>query len=185
MEHLTEYQLIEYHFDELSYLERKIVEDHLNSCPECREKIEELHGELNSIVEIFPAEPDNVFWAAYPVRLRERMEKKAASPAAGYFQQWAAAVTGVAFSAVMVFFLMTGGNGYDAQSYYDGWAASAIDLEPEAYVSGDVDYVLAEIIDPVMPDFLPSDDYAMSELLETMSDDEFEDLFKAMENITI
>ena len=185
MEHLSEYQLIDYNSDELTNIEKRIVEDHFEVCPECKTKFTELCGDLESIAEIFPAEPDNVFWAAYPVRLRERMEKRVTSPAAGYFQQWATALTGVAFSAVMVFMLMAGGSVNDSPQYFDGWAYSTVYSETELPEVDDMDYILAEIINPITPDFLPADQYEITELLDTMSDDEIEALFKVMENISI
>ncbi|MBC8277835.1 MAG: zf-HC2 domain-containing protein [FCB group bacterium] len=185
MEHLTEYQLIDYNSGELTYLEKRIVEDHFEACPDCRTRFTELCGDLESITEIFPAEPDNVFWAAYPVRLRERMEKKVTSPAAGYFQQWATALTGVAFSAVMVFMLMVGGSVDKFPQYFDEWAYSSAYSESELYEVDDMDYILAEIMDPVAPDFLPVDEYEITELLDTMSEDEIEALFQVMENVSI
>ena len=184
MEHLTEYQLLDYSGREMPAAEAEITQRHLLDCAECRGALSRLQADLSAIREAFPAEPDAVFWAAYPVRLRERMTVKKKRIIQVFLPEWITALAGISFALTLAFMLATGKMYLnEVPMSYGEWSQAYIYQPLDATESKDiVDYALAKVVEVPDWDFIPLGEDDIFDLLQEMTDAELTVLFEDMAN---
>ena len=186
MEHLSEKQLLDYLSGESLPREKTVVDKHLAECRACQANLAELRSDLKDIIKVFPEEPDGVFWASYPVRLRQRMEEGRRTGGAFFLPEWITALAGVSFAIAFIFILITGDVYQEVPLNYETWQAAAF-YQPTDYTDDIeiVDYALAEIIEIEDIDFMPVEETTFYETLEEMSEEELEAVFAMMEGYNI
>ncbi len=186
MQHLTEFQLIDYISGEVYPEIREAFRQHLMECDECGKRLAELKSDLNMIKESFPTEPDSVFWASYPVRLWNRMESRDDSVNFAGIQQWITAFLGAAFAAVILIILLSGQKPTEIPMNYEDWHASYI-YEPVDFIDDEIiiDEALSEIVDLPDIDFMPVNENQIFDMMEAMSEEELMMLFETMEAFTL
>jgi|GEM_PF-1504988 len=183
MKHLSEDLMIDYAGGELNPGEAAEFKRHLAECAACREELAELQADLSAVREVFPAEPDKVFWAVYPVKLRERMTGRSKKSAPVFLPEWITALAGVSFAVTLAFMLATGKMYLsEAPMSYSEWSQSYLYQPVEAAESEDiVDAALAEVVEASELDFMPVSEEDIYQLLGNMSEEELAALFKDME----
>ncbi|NQS97935.1 MAG: zf-HC2 domain-containing protein [candidate division Zixibacteria bacterium] len=185
MEHISEYRLIEYNSGELEGDEMSEVENHLESCDKCRERLIALREDLGAVAAVFPAEPEAAFWASYLPRLRSKMEK-GSSVVFGYIHQLSTALVGAAAAAVLLIFLNGGFNTKTVPLYFEEWSAVNLyeplptDIDSETF-----NEAFSQIAGLSQPEFMPVNDYDITEMLNQLSSDEVNQIFDFMENQSI
>ena len=185
MEHISEYRLIEYNSGELAADEISEIENHLELCDKCRERLIALREDLDAIAAIFPAEPQPAFWASYLPRLRGRMEK-GSSVVFGYFHQLSTVLAGAAAAAVLLIFLTGGFNTKTVPLYFEEWSAVNIYESLPADIDADIfDQAFSQMIDISEPEFLPINDYDITEMLNQLSSNEVNEVFDLLEKQSI
>lgn len=186
MEHITETQLIDYSSGDISPNKKTEYEKHLTECNVCQRMLTELQEDLRAVTGVFPEDPDQVFWASYSVRVRQRMEDEKRTAGAFFLPEWMTALAGVSFAIAFIFMLITGDVYKEIPLNYETWQAAAL-YQPTDYADDieTVDYALAEIIEVKDIDFLPLEEETLYETLEAMTDEELEAVFEMMEGYNI
>lgn len=95
--------LVDFYEDVLDTKEKKLVEEHLESCFKCRLKL----GEIQKTFEILEKEktevPDEIFWTNFLPEVRKRIEDKRATKKAFVFKPEL-----ISFSATILVILLLG-----------------------------------------------------------------------------
>lgn len=83
----NEEQLVLYHYGELSSIERQALDEHLNTCPDCRTSLQELRASLAAIPQ-----PDLQFSPTRKLQFSERVTKRAYRRSKNYRAAWGGAL---------------------------------------------------------------------------------------------
>lgn len=149
MNHLTEYEIIDYLSEELSEQSIKEFDLHLAACSECKDKVEEYNRIINGAKSVFPPEPEEIFWINYLPHLRERMSG-VPSHEAGFLHQIAATLTGGLIVLISIIMFAGGFNAERLELNYESWLADKLyetvyieensDFTEEFYKEFDLEY---------------------------------------------
>jgi hypothetical protein len=185
MEHLNEHHLLEYHSGELTDMEKRAIRAHLETCKECRINEKMLKRDLKKIIEVFPQEPDKVFWALYLPRLRERMERKEERNR-GYIQQWATVVASLAVTIIMLVFLLGEGPSNKVEFNFEEWIAENLyDPWPRDLDETTFNYALNQAVNKEYPDYLPMSEDDMYYMLNNLNSEEVQMIYNKIKSETL
>lgn len=186
MEHLTQYQLLDYNSGEIAPSDAAAVAEHLQSCGECRQKMLNLKEELAELISVFPPEPNEIFWVNYLPRLKRRMEEQAYSSFGG-MTQWAAGLAAAAVAVMLIVMLNLAPAPGELPAFYEAWTADALYRTLPETANNEIlmDIALDEFNYSETVDVLPFSDGDLTEMLLNLSDEEVEKLLTIIKETQI
>jgi hypothetical protein len=182
MNHLSEYQLLDYHSGELKPEEISEITRHLKLCLYCKAEYLRLKQDLEQIYQEFPPEPDKVFWASYLARLKVRMEPPY-SHQRRFLQQGATVFATVTVTALLVLFFAGGFYAKIAPLHYEEWASNYLYDSMNSTIETDAfNYALAQMADFSYAEVSPAEEEEVLELLRKLPDEDIEKIFETIKS---
>jgi len=180
MDHLTEYEIIDYLSGELTEQSRMESEKHLEECQKCRDKAAEYNRVINGAVSVFPREPEEIFWINYLPNLHTRMSESPTREA-GFLHQLTATLTGN-LVVLLTIIMFSGGFQTDTlELNFETWLADKF-YEP-LYLEANLEIEKEKFFDEFDLEYLESSSYYQESYLELLDEITYEQLEAAIEAI--